>query len=394
MIGEFSDILGKLYDASFDTNKWKPILADLTNLFDSDCAHLTGSIWPQEVVLSVLHGVSDSLLEDYAEYFFSAEDDPRPIYAFENPSKPFHWGMLPNLDAFRRSPLYTKVMEPNGCHDQLITLVPIDRSLYGVTHMSIGLWRDRSRGPYCQSDCDLLSEFVPHLKRVFELQRLFVTAQFSANPAVELLDEFPIGIMLCDSGGHVQLANCAARSIASGDEGLMIRHSQLWAEDSVVTERLRGHIRRAIVDPDTDQAVQPVTMSIERSSGGSPLLVMISGLASATAHLGLSAFRQPVAVVFVSDPDQQQETSEELLQRLFGLTGAEAQLLRSLVNGASLAEAAQSGEIAESTARGYLKQIFAKTNTSGQADLIRLISNSPAWLRHQSAEPVPSGRDS
>ena len=100
MLARFSDTVGALYDAAIDTNKWKPFLTRFTDLLESDGAHLTGSVWPEKVLLSVLHGASDAMLDVYAEYMFSAQDDPRPVYAWDNPSKPYHWGMLPNLEAF------------------------------------------------------------------------------------------------------------------------------------------------------------------------------------------------------------------------------------------------------------------------------------------------------
>lgn len=46
--------------------------------------------------------------------------------------------------------------------------------------------------------------------------------------------------------------------------------------------------------------------------------------------------------------------------------------------GVALPDAARSMRVAEQTARGYLKQIFAKTNTHRQTDLTRLLIPSPA----------------
>ena len=389
MISEFSDILGKLYDATFDTNKWKPFLADFTEFFQGNGTHLAASVWNDEIVLSVIHGLSDTVLEAYGDYAFGSEVDPRIDYCLRHPSKPFHWGILPNLDGFLASPLYTKVFEPVGCHDQLLVQIPIEQDLYQATHLAVGVWRHRDSGSFCQADCDLLGEFVPHLKRVFELQRLSVNSQFSKNPAAEILESFPIGLMFCDSSGNVQFANSAARSITEMADGLIIRHRQLWTEQSELTKRLREKIRLAVESFADKKHAPPHTLTIARSSGRSPLVVVISAVTGGAPDLQPIMFRQPVAAVYVSDPDRQPETSTELLQRLFGLTPAESGLLRFLTGGASLKTAADLAGIAENTARGYLKQIFAKTNTGGQADLIRLISNSPAWLRHQAAEPIP-----
>jgi DNA-binding CsgD family transcriptional regulator len=65
---------------------------------------------------------------------------------------------------------------------------------------------------------------------------------------------------------------------------------------------------------------------------------------------------------------------------LYRLTTTEASLVCHLVLGRTIAEAAEQMRIRTQTARAYLKQIFVKTNTHRQADLIRLILNSFAPL--------------
>ena len=389
MISKFSETLGKLYDAAFDTNKWKPFLADLTEIFESDAAHLLAAEWNDEqVFLSVYHGVSDTMLQAYSEFMFDEENDPRPAYVRLHPGKPFHWGMLPNVDEFLKSRVYLELFEPHGCHDQLLVGIPVEKNLSPARHLGLGVWRDRSRGVYSEKDCDLLSEFVPHIRRVFELQRQFVSGQFVDNPAIDVLKTLPIGVLLCDTGAHVHFANDIARRITGRGDGLTEEHGALWAGQTAVTELLRDHIHRAVEAFGSSDPELPATISIERSADQSPLLVMIGAVSKDASGLQSNLFRQPLAVVYVSDPDIQQETSEDLLQRLFGLTNAEAELLKRIVGGSSLKLAAKRCSITEGTARSYLKQIFAKTNTTGQADLVRHVLSSPAWLRHSRAEPL------
>jgi DNA-binding CsgD family transcriptional regulator len=62
-----------------------------------------------------------------------------------------------------------------------------------------------------------------------------------------------------------------------------------------------------------------------------------------------------------------------ILQEAFGLTSAESRLAWELVACRSLSTAARRCGITASTARGYLKRIFAKTGTTGQTGLIVLL---------------------
>ena len=69
-----------------------------------------------------------------------------------------------------------------------------------------------------------------------------------------------------------------------------------------------------------------------------------------------------------------------VLTRLYGLTPAEARLAAALVAGQSLVDFATEAEITANTARWTLKQVFAKTDTHRQAELVRRLLTGPAAL--------------
>ena len=81
-----------------------------------------------------------------------------------------------------------------------------------------------------------------------------------------------------------------------------------------------------------------------------------------------------VAIVFIGDPDRKSALPAEVLALLYGLTPAEARLAVALLDGSSLAEIAEMHGIRELTARTQLKQVFQKTGTSRQGELVRLLA--------------------
>jgi DNA-binding CsgD family transcriptional regulator len=74
------------------------------------------------------------------------------------------------------------------------------------------------------------------------------------------------------------------------------------------------------------------------------------------------------------------DPSAETVQRLFAITAAEARLTLQLLQGRTLAQASEKLGISVETARTHLKHVLAKTGTRRQADLVRLMLNSPAAL--------------
>ena len=71
----------------------------------------------------------------------------------------------------------------------------------------------------------------------------------------------------------------------------------------------------------------------------------------------------------------------EALRSLYSLTGAEIELVELLCDGNSLEEAADRRGVTMNTARSQLKQIFFKTSTSRQSELVRLVLAGIAPIR-------------
>src|SRR5262245_11925974 len=81
--------------------------------------------------------------------------------------------------------------------------------------------------------------------------------------------------------------------------------------------------------------------------------------------------------------------SIDLLQRHFDLTPAEARLALHLVAGETLRSAEVKLSISYETARTHLKNIFNKTGTSRQAELVIVIVTAlPGCVRLDSNEQI------
>jgi DNA-binding CsgD family transcriptional regulator len=87
-------------------------------------------------------------------------------------------------------------------------------------------------------------------------------------------------------------------------------------------------------------------------------------------------------VVFMMRGEDHSPPSGTMLRAAFGLSPGEAELALSLATGERLREVADRRGISIETARTQLKQIFLKTNTRRQSDLISLLhAQSAAALR-------------
>lgn len=89
------------------------------------------------------------------------------------------------------------------------------------------------------------------------------------------------------------------------------------------------------------------------------------------------------AMVLLSARDTQ--AAGQLVHRNFGLTTAESRLAAKLLQGRRISDAAEDLGMTASTARWHLRNIFSKTGTRRQADLLRLLTNASAFPQQSPA---------
>ena len=68
------------------------------------------------------------------------------------------------------------------------------------------------------------------------------------------------------------------------------------------------------------------------------------------------------------------------LQRLYDLTPAQAELAARIADGATPQKIAEELQLSIITVRDRLKQVFARTGTARQAEVVRLVLSGPAML--------------
>ncbi|MBK8177284.1 MAG: helix-turn-helix transcriptional regulator [Rhodospirillales bacterium] len=88
----------------------------------------------------------------------------------------------------------------------------------------------------------------------------------------------------------------------------------------------------------------------------------------------------PAALLFIGDPERPATFDQTRIARLYGLSRAESRVAALLASGYRLEQVAESLGIAYETVRKHLKQIFSKTGTYRQAELVRMLVTGPAGL--------------
>lgn len=369
------DLIGLLYDAAAAPERWRNFLeagAEYFGAFGANFIRYDPDL--PERSLGFLTGYGTDTVEQQTgaiQRFVSLRNcDPRLGYSFDHPNKPFHCRQVVSSETLHASQSYQEVLRPNGVEYSL--LVTFRESPDGFT--GLAFMRGASGSVFCQNDVDDMGRLVPHLRRALSIQDRLASMDQRTQASYRVLDALPTGIVILRAGGKVEYANTAALDIAGARDGLGVADGLLRLAREGDQQIILDALRRVIMTGEHE------ALCIERPSGQLPLRCLLSLLPpSAGGDLPNLLAEQRIAL-YLSDPERALETPGELLQRMFGLTRAEARLVERLVAGCSLADAAVQTGIELSTARSQLKTVFRKTETDSQAGLVRAVLSSPVWI--------------
>ncbi len=193
--------------------------------------------------------------------------------------------------------------------------------------------------------------------------------------AVDLLDRLPIGVIMTDRDGHVRLVNRRAELLLAERDGLSVDRANIIRANTIEQTRVLHDLIRVCAyesKPDDDyNNDRNYGISINRPSGKPSLSVL-------TAPVGA---QRPGSVLFVSDPEQPLTISSGVLSSLYGLTPAEARLVLGLVAGRQVEDLSEEVGTSVHTLRTQLKNIFRKTGTKRQTEVVKLVLTGPAALQ-------------
>ena len=218
---------------------------------------------------------------------------------------------------------------------------------------------------------DALARLLPMMRPFFGLWTARLRALSRVRGLTAAVDKSDVGVVLVNRVGRVLFTNAAADALIARHDVLRCSNGLLSGARLSDTLRLQAAIehvvqRGAPVPPTTSAPV----VALHRANGR-PLLAAIVGSEKPPVSADESA-----AVIYLFDPERDLRPLIEPACKLYGLSPVETRLACLLTDCIALADAAERMHIREQTARSYLKQIFLKTDTNRQAELVWLMLKS------------------
>ncbi len=368
-------LLDDIYGAVTDGQAWDPLALKIAAAFDaSSCVVKSadtsgggrgfGGLTPN---------FTDRIWADYEAHYHA--QDQWLAANLRRPNEVIMGHEEVPEDWYLKSEFYNDFCPRAGIHDVLSAAFPLEGNMLGM----VSVHRPKEAPRFSERERAEFARLVPHLSRVLHLTNGLSALSLSNLASLDALERSNVATIALARNGLILFANRAAERLLQKGAGLSAINGRLSGTTGKVTGRLVA-LLHSVTAPDGGLSGAGPELgggiTIPRGEGRLPISALVVPF---RPKLPATRAALPAALVFITDPETATIATESL-QDLFGLTPAQAAVARCLAEGDSLEMIGQKLRISLHTARGHLKAIFAKTETSRQPQLVALLLRTVARL--------------
>lgn len=362
-----SDVLGVIYGAASGEEEWLTAITTLRDLFRGSSANFVRH-GPDIGPLDLIATETDPVFHERFVAEFASEANPFIQKAMQaEAGKVFTDRTLFDRDELRASRYWNEWMAPQDMYSGMFCKIWIsDTSIW-----AFNVQRGSRQEEFGRTEIALLERLLPHLTRAMRISRYRLTAEALTSAFYQL----PFGILLIGADQRiVEMNELAGILLTRPGSRLRIEGGRLVPTCSSAGE-LRAAITRARLAPSLETPGNSDFLIRQPASHGSSGNLIVSVMPIANRK-DFGPIWEPMAAVILREVvPQLPEGFDTHLRAIFNLTPAEARLAANLCAGQSLKSSAELQDIRFSTARHYLENIFQKTGTRQQSQLVALLKN-------------------
>ncbi|PZO77962.1 MAG: hypothetical protein DI629_13065 [Mesorhizobium amorphae] len=353
-----SDIIGRIYESGSDAAGWADVIEQLRLVFHGSRACLTRFI---EGATETLQTTEDpDFLCDEALHAF--RNDPLCFKAsLVGSGRSYLLNELVDPTEFRRGELWNEWYLPRDMYSGLSANLPSSNA----GNWFLDVQRGRGQGEFSRHEQKIMDVFLPHVARAGQI----AAASYRRDVEAKLRAATHAMIIVSPDGRFVGANTKANDCLASVSSPLRLTSSYLRCRSTAQTAQLRNLLRRCSTLDDNED--DTIFLSGETHEAATGLLLRASPLHQ-RRDFGLR-IRKDVAITIRELRKAPDDETLSGIGRAFGLTPAEIRLAGMLASGQTLAQATASLGISITTGRYHLRQIFTKTGTGQQSQLVALL---------------------
>jgi DNA-binding CsgD family transcriptional regulator len=268
-------------------------------------------------------------------------------------------------DSYRRSEWFNEWAKPQGYGDSIGCHVVRQQDF----SCFVSIRRDVRKGTFTRSQIAVAKTVLPHFGTALKCWAHVERERHVAQSFAQALDTICTAVFIVDEDGRLLRMNSAAEQHLRRGTGLISARGYLKTRHHPSAGVLRDAVRAAALRGSASGS--SLTNVINPREDGQHAIVRVLPIVSKSSWDNFAP-RGGTVALFVTDADTRQERPVELFASAHSLTARETRVLEIIVEGCGLPEAAKRLGIAVTTARTHLQEVFRKTGTRKQSELIRL----------------------
>jgi DNA-binding CsgD family transcriptional regulator len=358
-------ILDLIYDAAADEVLWRSVLTEIADLTRSQGGILFGQSLTASRVYFDFNGRLDpecnQIYQDrHMQNVWSESMEHQPV------GRVVFSDDVADLSELKKTAFHDEVLRPQDVDHNAMVALAAKKDF----RAAFNICRTSRQGPFGVDEKKLISWLVPHLKRSIALGFRLDSYQLMQGTAFSVLEQLSDGVIVLDRRSKTLFANASARTFER--QGLL---------------RLSGSVA-AYLQPHAQRLAALIKSAMEGSLGGSMsmpgaagqhLIVTVSSLRQRDiGRFSDVSIKDAAVLIFVIDPMARGRVSPNLMMETYGLTSAEARVAMASSSGKTVDETAAALGLSPNTIKTHLRRVFAKTATSRQAELARLVASLAA----------------
>jgi DNA-binding CsgD family transcriptional regulator len=363
----FSALVGDVYDAALEPALWPRVLEKVAGFVGGSAIGLVSKDTVSRASDVHYHfGFDQDFVRLYREKYWKF-DMFAPL-AFFGVGEVTSLVNCTALEAFLRGSFMTEWANPQGWIDA--ANVVLVKSVMQCAIMSVT--RNAADGMVDDEMRRRLRLVVPHVRRAVLIGNVIERKTAEAAGLADTLDGLSASMFLVEASGRVVHANVAGHvMMAAGDLLRTGADGRLVACDRRVDQVLRD-VFAAAGRGDEVIGSKGIAVPLSARDGERHVAHVLPLTSGARRQAG--ATYAAAAAVFVHRASLTTSSPPEVIARTYTLTPTELRVLLAVVEIGGVPEVAEALGVSETTVRFHLRQLFGKTGTHRQADLVKLVA--------------------
>jgi DNA-binding CsgD family transcriptional regulator/PAS domain-containing protein len=361
-------LVADIYDAALDAALWVDVLGKTRDfvggsaavLYSKDSSRKSASIYYDDGGIDPHH--KQRYLEQYVRL-----DPTSTAEFFATLGQPLATADLLPYDAFVHTRYYQEWARPQGLVDHL--RVALERSATSIAFF--GVFRDQRHGVVDDDMRRRMRLVAPHVRRAVLIGSTMGRKTAEAAALADTLDGVGAGMLLVDGAGRIVHANASGEALL---EERCVLHADAGTVAAMAADADR-ELRRTFAAAgggDAAVGVKGIAVPLEGRDGEHYVAHVLPLTAGERRRAG--AGYAAVAALLVHKAALEAPSPPAAIARLYKLTPTELRVLLALVELGGVPEIAAALGIGEGTVKTHLHRLYAKTETTRQADLVKLVA--------------------